>query len=72
MINLNSISRINDENNYFYVFHEKYGSGFFYKYYTEIESVYYSGDGYGNGFGLSNGDGHSFSLKNLIQTYKND
>ena len=64
MINLNSTFDINERNDYSYIFDEDIGNGF---YFGHLDG---NGHGFSNRFGLSDGDGDSYSSKNLIRKYK--
>ena len=68
MINLESIFKINNRNDYKYIFYEYYGHGYFFGYLNGDGN----GHGFSNRFGLSDGDGNSYSLDYLIRSYKND
>ena len=64
MINIYSISYINNRNNYRYIFHKDFGNGFYHN--------SSSGNGWGDGspFGYINGNGDSCSSNYLIKNYK--
>ena len=64
MINLEPIFKINNRNDYFYIFDKYYGNGYF--------NSHSDGYGFGSGFTFGNfkGNGRSNSFKILIKNYK--
>ena len=68
MIKIHSISYINNENYYNYIFNEYFGNGYFNGSFNG--NGYGFGDGYG--FGFKSGNGDSLTLEILTKDYKND
>ena len=74
MIKIHQISKINIQNDYFYIFDKRYGNGRFNNSYIRKGDGFGFGSEYGffHGFGYPNGNGCSHFSNFLIENYKND